>query len=86
MASSDAEYRSYYLKQDIKSILGGDTIRQFVHLYCSGLLDSISTLRDGKEYRPRKTVQRIRDSFESATFGLWVSIIVSISPAGIYIY
>lgn len=36
-----------------------------VYVDSRGFFGTISTMQDGKEYRPRETVQRIRDCFES---------------------
>lgn len=68
LACSDADDRGYYLRQAMRSIFNGEegqAIKHILHVDSRGLFDTISTLHDGKEYRLRQTVQRIRDSFES---------------------
>lgn len=47
------------------------------------LYDTITTLHEGKEYRLRQTVQRIRDSFESHNLNKirWVQTHANISDA-----
>lgn len=65
LACSDADDRGYYVKQAIRAITNRKEPRHILHVDSRGLFDTISTLHDGKEYRLRQTVQRIRDSFES---------------------
>lgn len=74
LACSDADDRGYFLKQGLRSMGGGQDIRHILHVDSRGLFDTISTLHDGKEYRLRQTVQRIRDSFESGDIDIlrWV--------------
>lgn len=74
LACSDADDRGFYLKQALTSMDEGNTIRHILHIDSRGLFDTISTLHDGKEYRLRQTVQRIRDSFEAGDIDVlrWV--------------
>lgn len=74
LACSDADDRGYYLKQAVNSMSNRDSTRHILHVDSRGLFDTISTLHDGKEYRLRQTVQRIRDSFESGDIDIlrWV--------------
>lgn len=65
LACADADDRGYYIKQAVKSITKNKETKHVLHVDSRGLFDTISTLHDGKEYRLRQTVQRIRDSFES---------------------
>lgn len=59
-----ADDRGYRLKEAHKSISPTEEKKHIPHVDSSKLFDTITTLHDGKEYRLRKTVQRIRDSFE----------------------
>lgn len=74
LACADADDRGFYIKQAVRSITQEDEIAHVLHVDSRGLFDTISTLHDGKEYRLRQTVQRIRDSFESRDIDIlrWV--------------
>lgn len=50
------------------------TFMHELNVYSKGLFDTITTLDDGRDYRLRQTVQRIRDSFESREVNIirWV--------------
>lgn len=74
LACSDADDRGYYIKQAIIGITKEEKTMHILHVDSRGLFDTISTLHDGKEYRLRQTVQRIRDSFESGDIDIlrWI--------------
>lgn len=74
LACSDADDRGIYLKQAINAIYQGSGVRHIMHVDYRGLFDTISTLHDGKEYRLKQIVQRIRDSFEEGDIDIlrWI--------------
>lgn len=53
------------MKHALISLTISESIRHTLHAYYRGIFDKISTLQNGKEYRLRKTVKRIRYIFES---------------------
>lgn len=65
LACSDADDRGFYMKECLQSIVPQAKIQHELVVDSKGLYDTITTLHDGKEYRLRQTVQRIRDSFEN---------------------
>lgn len=65
LACADADDRGFYVKQTIQSIFNEKKIKHELSVDLKGLFDTIKTLHEGKEYRLRQTVQRIRGSFES---------------------
>jgi len=65
LACTDADDRGYGIKQALTSISPRDRFPHILHVNSRGLFDTITTLHEGREYRLRQTVQRIRDSFES---------------------
>lgn len=74
LACSDGDDRGFYFKQAINSVSKRNDVIHVLHVDSRGLYDTISTLHDGKEYRLRQTVQRIRDSFESSDIDIlrWI--------------
>lgn len=73
LACSDADDRGYALRESMRAITN-EQVRNILHVDSRGLFDTISTLHDGREYRLRQTVQRIRDSFEAGDIDIlrWV--------------
>ena len=65
LACAEADDRGYYIKTGMRSLFPKTGIRSEIVVDSKGLFDTISTLHEGREYRLRQTVQRIRDSFES---------------------
>lgn len=58
--------RGLHLHQSIYSLYTPRCVSNFQLITDSfGLYGTVTTLRDGKDYRPRPTVSRIRYSFES---------------------
>lgn len=74
LACSDGDDRGFYFKQALNSVSRRNDVIHVLHVDSRGLYDTISTLHDGKEYRLRQTVQRIRDSFESSDIDIlrWI--------------
>ena len=64
LACAEADDRGFYVKSAI-SMLAKRQIRSQLCVDSKGIHDTITTLHDGKEYRLRQTVERLRDSFES---------------------
>ena len=65
LACRDADDRGLNLKMAVRSIFSSHDFPHVLIVDMKGLFDTITTLHDGREYRLRQTVQRIRDSFES---------------------
>ena len=66
LAATEAADRSLLLTQCLSSIFAEDNLFPLVltvDLY--GLYTTINTLYEGKDYRLRPTVSRLRDSFEA---------------------
>lgn len=74
LACTDADDHGLNLKNAVRLILSNQTIRHVLTVDSKGLYDTISTLHDGRDYRLKQTVQRIRDSFESGDIDVlrWV--------------
>ena len=74
LACAEADERGYYLKMGMRSLFPKTGMRNEIAVDSMGLFDTISTLHEGREYRLRQTVQRIRDSFESSDLDIlrWV--------------
>ena len=49
----------------ISSLFPLDSFKHTLNVDSKGLYDTITTLHEGRDYRLRQTVQRIRDSFEA---------------------
>lgn len=82
LVCTDADDRGYYVKLALKSLTPGD-VRHLIMVDSKALYDTITTLHEGKEYRLRQTVQRLRDSFESREMDVlrWVPGCVNIADA-----
>lgn len=83
LAYAEADDRGYYVKQAIKSIFKDRKIKQELNVDSKGLYDTITTLHEGREFRFRQTVQRIRDSFESEELNVlkWIQGFTNIADA-----
>lgn len=84
LACTEADDRGYNLKMAIRSLsLDGLNIPHVLNVDSKGLYDTITTLHEGREYRLRQTVQRIRDSFEAGDLDTlrWVQGAVNIADA-----
>lgn len=65
IACASADDRTYLLRSSFRSIFPRTDTRNELLTDSRGLFDTITTLHDGKEYRLRQTVERLRNSFES---------------------
>ena len=65
LACADADDRGYYLKTGLASLFPNTKIRSELSIDSRCLYDTITTLHEGRDYRLRPTVQRIRNSFDS---------------------
>lgn len=65
LAAVTSDDRGFYLKQAINTMFPDSPLKHELNVDSKALWDTITTLHDGKEYRLRQTVQRIRNSFES---------------------
>ena len=64
LAAADADDRGFSIKTILGSILPEWRIRHKLLVDSRGLFDTVTTTHDAREYRLRKTVSRMRDSFE----------------------
>lgn len=65
LGCTGAHGRGFNFKMAMPSVSHGTAhIPNVLNIDSKGLYDTITTLDEGKEYRLRQTVQRIRDSFE----------------------
>eukprot|EP00737_Agarophyton_chilense_P002296 gb/GEZJ01002606.1/.p2 GENE.gb/GEZJ01002606.1/~~gb/GEZJ01002606.1/.p2 ORF type:complete len:228 (+),score=26.32 gb/GEZJ01002606.1/:1554-2237(+) len=65
LSCTDVDDRGFHIKSAMKYITPEDNFRHILHVESKGPFDTTTTLHEGKDYRLRQTVQRIRDSFES---------------------
>lgn len=65
------------------SLFPGHVFTHELNVDSKGLYDTVTTLHEGRDYRIRQTVQRIRDSFEEKELNVmrWVQGPVNISDA-----
>ena len=73
LACADADNRLYGLKMGLSAMLAS-TVRSELVVDSRGLFTCITTLSDQREYRLRRTVARIRESFDSEELNImrWV--------------
>ena len=83
LACSDADDRGYYLRNAIRILTMNQSIKHELCVDSRGLYDTITTLHDGKEYRLRQTVERLRNSFESGDLNIlrWIPGTMNIADA-----
>ena len=83
LACADADDRGYNLKMAMASLFPAKTFRHILHVDSKGLYDTITTLHEGRDYRLRQTVQRIRDSFEAGEVNIirWIQGKANIADA-----
>lgn len=84
LACTEADDRGFNMKMALQSITQDNKrIPHVLNIDSKGLYDTITTLHEGREYRLRQTVQRIRDSFESGELDTlkWVQGIANIADA-----
>lgn len=65
IACADVDDRGYDLKETFRSVFPHCRIRHELFVDSRALFDTITTLHEGREYRLRKTVTRLRLSFEA---------------------
>lgn len=81
LACADADDRCHYFKTAINSMFDEAKIRNELFTDSRCLYDTITTLHEGKDYRLRPTVQRLRNSFESHELNSMRWIPRDINPA-----
>ena len=65
LACADADDRGFYLKYGIRCIFPKTEIGNELLTDSKCLYDTITTLHEGRDYRLRPTVQKMRNSFDS---------------------
>lgn len=65
LACADTDDRKFHDKSACLSIFNAAKFIHQVVVNSKGLFETLKTLHEGKDYRPRQTVQCIRDSFDS---------------------
>ena len=82
-ACADADDRGFYLKQAFHSLFPMQPLPHILNVDSRCLYDTVTILHEGKEYRLRQTVQRIRNSFESTELDIlrWIPGPTNISDA-----
>lgn len=83
LACTEADDRGYNLKMGMASIFPDQTFTHELNVDSKGLFETATTLHEGRDYRLRQTVQRIRDSFESREIDVirWIQGTVNIADA-----
>ena len=83
LACVDADDRGFHLKQAFHSLFPMKPLRHILNVDSRCLYDTVTTLHEGKEYRLRQTIQRIRNSFESTELDIlrWIPGPANISDA-----
>ena len=83
LACADADDRGFHLRDSILSLFPASNARHVLHVDSRGLYETITTLHDGKEYRLRQTVERIRNSFDSGELDVlrWIPGKINIADA-----
>ena len=83
LACAEADDRTFCVRQALRYILHRPTLESHINVDSRGLLDTISMLHEGRDYRLRQTVQRIRDSFEARDFDVlsWIKGSLNIADA-----
>lgn len=74
LACTEGDDRGYNIKMGLASLFPEQTFTHELNVDSKGLFDTVTTLHEGRDYRLRQTVQRIRDSFESQELNVlrWV--------------
>lgn len=65
LACTEADDRGYNLKMGMASIFPDQKFTHELIVDSKGLFDTVTTLHEGRDYRLRQTVQRIRYSFKA---------------------
>ena len=83
LACAEADDREYYIKIGLMSLFPNTKVRNELSTDLRCLYDTITTLHEGRYYRLRPTVQRIRNSFESHEFNhmRWIAGVGNLSDA-----
>lgn len=63
LTAADADDRGYDLKLSFNSILGYGRIKQEIYADSRPIFDMVTTLHEPREFRHRKTVARMRETF-----------------------
>ena len=64
LACADADDRGFYIKSCLQYLFPNTETRNELFTDSKCLYDTITTLHEGRDYRLRATVQRIRNSFD----------------------
>lgn len=74
LACTEGDDRGYNIKMSLASLFPKNEFTHELNVDSKGLYDTVTTLHEGRDYRLRQTVQRIRDSFESQELNVlrWV--------------
>lgn len=83
LACTEADDRGYNLKLGLSSLFPDRRFTHELNVDSKGLFDTVTTLHEGRDYRLRQTVQRIRDSFEAQEVNVirWIQGPVNIADA-----
>lgn len=74
LAASDADNRGYHLKEMLHAIFPDRKLKHELLVDSKSLFETITTLHQSGDYRLRKVVARMRDSFESKELNIvcWI--------------
>lgn len=65
VACATADDRGFYLNKCFRSLAPGDLVKHVMQVDSRAFYDTITTFHNGREYRLRQSLERIRDSFEN---------------------
>lgn len=81
LAYADADDRGQYFKEGLNAIFSKTRTRNELFTDSRCLYDTITSLHEGRDFRLRPTVQRIRNSFDSRELDLMRWIPGTVNPA-----
>ena len=83
LACAAADDRGFFIKECLRSFAPATVCRHLLNTDSRSLYDTITTLHDGKEYRLRQTVERLRNSFESGELDMirWIPGTTNVADA-----
>ena len=81
LACADADDRWFYIKSSLRCLFPGTKIKNELFTGSKGLYETITTLHEGRDYRLRPTVQRMRNSLDSRELDYMRWIPGTINPA-----
>jgi len=83
LACAEADDRTFGLRSATRLLLDRPTLPSQINVDSRGLFDTLTTLHEGRDYRLRQTVQRIRDSFEGKEFDVlrWIKGSTNVADA-----